>query len=244
MAADASLAFHKVGGPLVAVCGLVGGAGTTTLAYRLARRAAHNSGAPVLVAELQEQAGLAALAGRSGPLALRELARALDAQRPPVPPFVELEGGLRMVASAIPAQSEPASTDALRRVLADARAAHGLVVVDAGVVGLSDHTVLLRAASQVLFTLPATAVALQRAELLATAGMLEAHGAEAAALVAIATQPGRSSELKRIRQLAERHLDRLVLMPHIPRLPDGDHRDDTPLRDTFSALHTLLRKTQ
>src|SRR4051812_36549590 len=41
------LAFDEPGGPLVAVCGLVGGAGASTLALCLARQAAHESAAPV-----------------------------------------------------------------------------------------------------------------------------------------------------------------------------------------------------
>src|SRR5436305_1368767 len=41
------LAFERLGGPLVAVCGLAGGAGTTTLALALARQAARESALPV-----------------------------------------------------------------------------------------------------------------------------------------------------------------------------------------------------
>ena len=42
------LAFDTTGGPLVAICGLVGGAGTTTLALCLGHQAATESDAPVL----------------------------------------------------------------------------------------------------------------------------------------------------------------------------------------------------
>jgi cellulose biosynthesis protein BcsQ len=236
-----SLAFHETGGPLLAVCGLVGGAGASTLAYLLARRAARHSTAPVLLAELHEQGALAALAGAGGPFALRELAHAVDQDRRLGRPFAELPGGLRLVASTEPAIGEAAPAAALARVLADARAAHSLVVVDAGPIGGPDSAVLLRSASHALFVLPTTPLALRRAELLATGGMLAHGGGALATLVAVATRPGRGVQIKQLRRLAERHVDRLLLVPHMPKLAAGDH-DDTRLEDTFAALATLLRR--
>jgi cellulose biosynthesis protein BcsQ len=239
--ADHSLAFHQTAGPLLAVCGLVGGAGASTLAYLLARRAARHSTAPVLLAELHEQAALAALAGCGGPFALRDLARAVDQERQVGRPFAELPNGLRLVASTEPAIGEAAPAAALARVLADARAAHGLVVIDAGPIGGPDSAVLLRSATHVLYALPTTTLALRRAELLAAGGMLARRGGPLATLVAVATRPGRCNQLKQFRRLAERHVDRLLLVPHMPKLAAGDHDDDTRLEDTFAALATLLR---
>jgi hypothetical protein len=240
-AGDATLAFHAAGGPLVVVCGLVGGAGASTLAYLLARRAARHSSVPVLLAELQEQAALAALAGGGGPYALRDLARAVDQQRQVGRPFAELPSGLRLVASGEPAICEPAPTGALARVLADARAAHGLVVVDAGSIGGADSAALLRSASHVLYVLPTTPEALRRGELLATRGLLH-HGEALTALVAVATSPGHRAEIKQLRRLAEHDVERLLLVPHMPGLVDDDHADDTRLENTFVALATLLRR--
>jgi Flp pilus assembly CpaE family ATPase len=242
-AADATLAFHRAGGPLVAVCGLVGGAGASTLAYLLARRAARHSSFPVLLAELQEQAALAALAGGGGPYGLRELARAVDQQRQLGRPFAELPSGLRLVASAEPATCEPAPAAALARVVADARAAHGLVVVDAGPVGGADNAALLRSASHVLYVLPTTLAALRRAELLATGGVLDQGGGALATLVAVATRPSRRAEIKQLRRLAQGRVDRLLLVPHMPGLAVGD-RDDRRLEDTFAALATVLRRSR
>jgi cellulose biosynthesis protein BcsQ len=239
--ADDILAFHQSAGPLLAVCGLVGGAGASTLAYLLARRAARHSTAPVLLAELHEQAALAALAGAGGPFALRDLARGVDQERQLGRPFAELPGGLRLVASTEPAIGEAAPAAALARVLTDARAAHGLVVVDAGPIGGPDSGVLLRAASHVLYVVPTTLLSLRRAELLATGGMLDHGGGALATLVAVATRPGRGVRMKELRQLAERHLDRLLLVPYMPKLAAGDH-DDTRLEDTFAAIATLLRR--
>jgi hypothetical protein len=240
--ADPALAFHAPGGPLVAVCGLVGGAGASTLAYLVARRAARHSTAPVLLAELDDRCALAALVGAAGPLGLRELAQATEQRREVATPFAELPGGLRLVAAARPAAAAP-PTPGVTRVLADARDAHGLVVVDGGQAGGPDSGALLAAASHVLFVLPASAPALRRAELLAAAGVFDRAAGACAALVAVATRPVRLARTKELRRLAERHVDRLLLVPHVPELVAGEHqRVGACLEDTFAALATMLRR--
>ena len=76
------LAFNELGGPLVALCGLTGGAGTSTLALLLARQAAAESSAPVLLTEADPlRPGLAALAGCATPRPLIALAHELDDDR-------------------------------------------------------------------------------------------------------------------------------------------------------------------
>jgi cellulose biosynthesis protein BcsQ len=241
--ATASLAFDNPGGPLVTVCGLVGGAGASTLAYLLARRAARHSRAPVLLAELEQQAGLAALAGTAGPLGLRELAGAVEQKREPARPFAELPGGLRLVASARPAVEPGAPAAGLGRLLEDAREVHGLVVVDAAQLTGPDASTLLEAATHLLFVLPASVPALRRAELLAAGGIFGRTAGTVATLVAVATRPGRSNQVRPLRRLAERHVDRLLLVPHLPELAAGQHdQADARLEDTFAALATLLRR--
>src|SRR4051794_41494591 len=88
-ASACGLAFDQPGGPLVAVCGLAGGAGTSTLALALARQAAHESTAPVLLCETDSSAGgLAAVAHASSRLSLGELATsALSGAALTAPPF-------------------------------------------------------------------------------------------------------------------------------------------------------------
>jgi Flp pilus assembly CpaE family ATPase len=241
--APEDLAFHTPGGPLVAVCGLVGGAGASTLAYLLARRAARHSSAPVLLAELGQQGGLAALAGTAGPLGLRELARAVEEEREPGRAFAELPGGLRLVASGRPAVDAASSTAGLGRLLADAREAHGLVVVDAGQPAAPGINTLLGAAGHLLFALPASVPALRRAELLAAGGIFRRAAGTVTTLVAVATRPGRPDQIRPLRRLAERHVDRLLLVPHLPELAAGQHdQADARLEDTFAALATLLRR--
>jgi pilus assembly protein CpaE len=243
--AEPTLGFHAPGGPVVAVCGLVGGAGASTLAYLLARRAARHSSAPVLLAELEQRAALAALAGTAGSLGLRELAGAVEYERELGRPFAELPGGLRLVASARPAVDAGAAAAGLAALLADAREAHGLVVIDAGQLAGPDSNTLLNAASHVLFALPASVAALRCAELLAAGGIFGRAAGAFATLVAVATRPGRPGQIKPLRRLAERHVDRLLLVPHLPELAAGQHHQaDARLEDTFAALATLLRRAR
>ncbi|MGN6168824.1 MAG: hypothetical protein ACTHQQ_11735, partial [Solirubrobacteraceae bacterium] len=62
-------------GPLLALCGICGGAGASTLAYLIALAAARESTQPVLVADTGgPTGGLAAFAGVEAPRSLPELA--------------------------------------------------------------------------------------------------------------------------------------------------------------------------
>ena len=74
------LAFDTPGGPVVVVCGLHGGAGTSSLAYALAATAALESRAPVLLCESDDVAGdIAHLTRTTSPLSLGALAAAYAA---------------------------------------------------------------------------------------------------------------------------------------------------------------------
>jgi len=233
------LAFHRSGGPLVAVCGLAGGAGTSTLAYLLARRAARHSSVPVLLAELDAATGLAALAGAASPLGLRELAVAVDEGRAPDPPFAEAAGGLRLIATTKPDDSDAVPPEPLARLLEDARTAHGLVVIDAGQ-PTPGNTVLTRA-DQALLCLPATKAGTRRAELQLTAGLLRGLAAGArSALVCSATQPRARAQVRQLRRLAQDRVDRLLLVPHVPQLAAGK-LDEPAFESTLTELATLLR---
>jgi len=65
-------------GPLLAVCGLAGGAGVTTLSYLIALAAVRQWAGPVLVADTGgPSGGLAACAGVEAPRSLGELAEQL-----------------------------------------------------------------------------------------------------------------------------------------------------------------------
>jgi MinD-like ATPase involved in chromosome partitioning or flagellar assembly len=231
--------FNRLGGPLVAVCGLAGGAGTSTLALALARQAARHSSVPVLLTEVSpECGGLAVLAGRAAPLCLRELARQLDAGEQPTETFVELDGGPRLVAGA-PHAAPTVEPEPLRRVLAAARAEHGLVVVDCGQPS-RDQACVLDQASQIVWTLPASPSAIHRARVLFASGVLPPPGAAREALVANAIQPSGSARVRELRRLAEHRCDRLALVPHSRRLAQGDLAGLDDLADAVAAIAGLI----
>jgi Flp pilus assembly CpaE family ATPase len=124
------LAFTEPGAPLVALCGLHGGAGTTTLARLLAEAAAAASPAGRVLA-VEADARAAELARRvraASALSLAELALRPGEQTAPVSQRAD---GLRVLAAVQPASAE-APNSALAAVLAEARAEHALCVVDAG----------------------------------------------------------------------------------------------------------------
>lgn len=242
-AAGVPLAFDATGGPVVAVCGLVGGAGTSTLAYLLASRAARASTIPVLLAGLDGDAGITAMAGTASSCSLRELAHAVDEGRALARPFAELPDGLRVVAAAARGRSVPPPGDALERVLADARELHGLVVIDAGTLLAPESPALLQSATHVLFVMTATVSAVRQAALLAADDVFAAAAGRPTALVAVATHR-LMPPVREVRRLAAAHVDRLLLVPYLDEIVRGrcDHADPS-LEDTFMALATLLRRS-
>lgn len=233
--------FDRLDGPLVAVCGLVGGAGTSTLALALARRAAAHSSVPVLVTETSpERGGLAVLTGRASPLCLRELAGELAAGRQPAQAFVELERGLRLVAAA-PRVAAAAQSDQVAGLLAQARAAHGLVVVDCGQ-GSSDDTWVLDKATHIVWALPASRSAIRRAQVLLAAGVLPPPGRSREALVASALQPAARGTVRQLRRLADQRCERLVLVAHSARLAAGDLGGLDDLGNAIGVIAGLIRE--
>jgi MinD-like ATPase involved in chromosome partitioning or flagellar assembly len=142
---ECGLAFDELGGPVVAVCGMTGGAGTTTIASCLARRAAAESAAPVLLTESDHhRSGLAVLARCATAHSLAELALRVSEDEIPAEPFVELAPGLRLIA-AEPRTAARADAPVLCALLRDAREAHGLVVVDCGTDVTAGNPVLAQA---------------------------------------------------------------------------------------------------
>jgi MinD-like ATPase involved in chromosome partitioning or flagellar assembly len=237
----APLAFDRPGGPLVAVCGLVPGAGTSTLAYALAERAVRDSAVPVLACEADPTAGgLAALAGAASSSSFSELAVSVAEGRPLAAPFATLPSGLRLIATP-PRRKELAGAAALR-LLRDARAAHGLVVVDCGSVARPEALPALELATHLLWTLPATPLGVRRARL-SLATLAPQLTATVEAVVAVATAPTAGLRAAELRELAQSRCDRLVLVPHTPSLlerPDASPAEE--LTATLVDLSTLLRR--
>ena len=98
--------------------------------------------------------------------------------RAPAEPFVEIEPGLRLVASAPRARRRRRSPSTLSALIREAQAAHGLVVVDCGTSWVTARPVL-DAATHILWTLTASRDAVARARLLLASDALPTPGRRA-----------------------------------------------------------------
>jgi MinD-like ATPase involved in chromosome partitioning or flagellar assembly len=242
LATSCGLAFDVPGGPLVAVCALVGGSGASTLAFALAQQAARESSAPVLLAESDaRRAGLALLAGQASPLCLLRLARDVADGRAPHRPFIELDAGLRMIASAPHPVAAPDPAD-VRALLRDARAAHGVVIVDCGTAWAEARPVL-EEATHIVWTVTAEHTAVARARVLFASEALPPQGRSREILVALRLERGRRASVRALRRLASQRCERLVLAAQSDALPDGEvPATDSRLGRTLTGLaHTLRR---
>jgi MinD-like ATPase involved in chromosome partitioning or flagellar assembly len=241
--AATGLVFDEPGGPLVAVCGLVGGAGTSTLTLLLARAAAAGSGAPVLLTEDDPlHAGLAVLAGRATPHALLELAQRVADDAAPAETFVELEPGLRLVA-AVPQHAPAADPDAVRSLLGEARAAHGLVIVDCGTSWSADSPALA-AATHILWSIPATRGGLASARALLDSDGMPPAGRVPEVLVATARTPRPGVSVRALRRLAAQRCERLALIPHSDVVARGERVDDHAVMRALAGLAPTLRSSR
>ncbi len=158
------LCFDASGGPLAAVCGLCGGAGASTLAYTLAAAAASRSTQPVLACETSGiTGGLALYARAHARVSLAEAANQLAAGAPPAGLVANSPEQVRILGSrpSAPVRADPA---ALARILAEARAAGGLVVLDCGTASHEVDRRVLALATHVLWVMPATVSGIARSE--------------------------------------------------------------------------------
>ena len=242
VATSHGLRFDQLGGPLVAVCGLVGGSGASTLAFALARQAARESTAPVLLAEADaRRSGLAVVAGTTTRLALSDLARQVADGHTPREPFVELEDGVRLVASAPRRVTEPAPAQ-LDALLHDARAAHGLVIVDCGAAWATADRVL-DAATHIIWTVTASRAAVERARRLMASDALPTPGRYREVLVGVAANRRTRASVRELRRLAGDRCDRVVFAPHSEALARGDLAEaSAALGRALAAIGRVLRR--
>ena len=230
------LAFDRTGGPLVAICGLAGGAGTTTLALMLAREVAAESSAPVLLTELAAASGgLAAATGQAGPASLGALAWRVADGDVPQETFVELAPRLRLIATT-PAMHPSPDPDALRALLEQARAAHGLTVLDCGSDPVAARAVS-RHASHIVWTLPATPAGVARARALLASDVAPPPGGARELLAAVARNHQPKVRVRTLRQLARPRCDRVVLIPPSRTLDACD----PAIAAALTALATTIR---
>jgi Flp pilus assembly CpaE family ATPase len=207
-------AFNGLG-PLLAVCGLCGGAGATTLAYLVARHCARDTKCPILVCDTGgPSAGLAAYAGVESPRSLTGVADALaDGDSLAEGVFVEVDRGLRVVTRR-PGPDGEYDQRSLRRVLCDAREAHALTVVDCGTLTRSADLSALAAATHIAWVVPATESALTRARRIAAAPPRIPGRPEL--IVARRDMSETRAPTSDLKQLATDRGAALVLAPHVP----------------------------
>jgi hypothetical protein len=96
----------------------------------------------------------------------------------------------------------------------------------------------LAAATHVLFVMPATAAGLERAEQLLAAELGPRHSL---ALVAV-SPAAKALRARELRRLAERHVERLVFVPHIAAFGRGEP-GAAELELTLAAIATALRRS-
>jgi Flp pilus assembly CpaE family ATPase len=207
------LAFDTADGPLVAICGLCGGAGASTLAYTLAAAAAERSTQPVFACETSGITGGLALYARAQPgLSLTEAANQVAAGTPPSALVVSSPERVRVLGSR-PALVERCDPDGVERIVSEARAAGGLVVLDCGTADHEVDRVALGASSHVLWVIPATASGIARGEQALRLLAEFARGEQA--LVARLERNEHAAPVSRLAALATRWELELILFPHV-----------------------------
>jgi MinD-like ATPase involved in chromosome partitioning or flagellar assembly len=207
------LSFRDAPGPLVAVAGLCGGAGASTLAYLIAATAAVQSTAPVLVADAGgPTGGLAAYAGVRAPRTLAAVSERLAAGEALTGRlWAEGEHRLRVLANQ-PEFTVQGDREQIRRVLTDARAVHGLTVVDVGTLARAADQAALAVATHVVWVLPASMAGVLRA-----GGVLGRVAALSVpeVMVARAEPDVRRAPLRALADLADGRRAPLVMMPAV-----------------------------
>jgi Flp pilus assembly CpaE family ATPase len=225
-------------GRVVAVCGLGGGAGTTTLAYLVALHASRRSARPILACDAGGPgAALAAAAGSSSPLSLaaasEAIARGLLERRP----FASLSPTLRLIARP-PQLADDFDREGLATLIAHARAAHALVVCDCGTLQRPIERELAAAADRIAWVTHASAVGIRAAE--AALASLAALRCNREVLVARAMH-GSRAERRALLALAEDHAAPLVLVPSLPEVAARVEVGLGRLASELEAIEEALR---
>jgi cellulose biosynthesis protein BcsQ len=211
----------QIGGPLVAVCGVCGGAGASTLAYLIACSAvaggAQAGAAPVLLGDANPAtAGLSLYAGAESRYSLDELGDQLAAgQLDGESMIVRTTDGVRLIATG-PRQRADGNPGAIARILRDASQTHALTVIDCGTLAGGTGRHVLSLATHVLWVVPATDVGVMYAQRALAAVPARLDGAEV--LVARRDVLGRRAPTRALTRLADGRRAPLVLVPHVEDL--------------------------
>lgn len=233
------LCFTQTPGPLLAVVGLCGGAGASTIAYLTAATAAVQSSVPVLVCDTGgPTAGLAVYAGVKACRTLADAAELVGCAEPLTGGlFAVDEHGLRVIAGDPQFTVDPEKAG-VQRVLNDAREAHGLTVLDGGTLARASDQAALGVATHVAWVLPASESAVSRAR-----RVLDRIAPLSRPELLVARSDGAKAPIGALRELADHRRAPLVLMPGVPDfldMPVLDIAAEAAL--TLQAIGGLLRR--
>ena len=207
-------------GPLLAVCGLCGGAGASTLAYLTALAAARRDDRAVLVADTGgPTAGISHYAGVRAPRSLTEAAEHVHAGLPAGELIARTADGLRVLATA-PTLTSTCSREGVELLLEHARNRYALTVIDCGTLAREADQIALATATHVAWVLPATAGAVTRGRQLLDA--ITPHRSGREFLVARHHPRERRRTLRELRALARDRHAPLILLPSVPELARCD----------------------
>jgi Flp pilus assembly CpaE family ATPase len=203
-------------GPLLAVCGLCGGAGASALAYLTALAAARRGNGAVLVADTGgPTAGISHYAGVQAPRSLTEAAEQVQAGLPTGQLIASTSDGLRVLATT-PKLTSTCSREGVDLLLAHARERYTLTVIDCGTLAREADQIALASATHVAWVLPATTDALNRGSQLLDA--IAPHPSGRELLLARQEPSDRRRALGELRDLARERRAPLILLPSLPEL--------------------------
>ena len=228
-------------GPLLAVCGLCGGAGASTLAYLVALAEASRGRDSVLVGDTGgPSGGLACYAGVEAPRSLIEVGERVGAGLPAGQLVAITREGLRVLATG-PRFTPQCVRGGVELLLDHARERYALTVMDCGTLAREADQVALAHASHVAWVLPATTGAIRRARRVLEAVSPHLLGGEL--IVARHHERERKAPLRELRRLAERRHATLVLLPTLPDLATADATAALEIAQvSLQAIHGALAR--
>ena len=235
--------------PLLAVCGLGGGAGASTLSYLIARYAVTSGRGNVIVCDTGGPAGgLAACTSVESAWSLTEASNRLadDLSLADGLYAVDDVAGapgreLRVIATG-PRFSSSGDPAALEALLAMTRsdAVHALTVVDCGTLQRAADRIALRCASHVAWVMPATASGIRRGERVLT--QIRPRPTHRELLVARRDRRQATPGLRALEALARQRNAPLVLMPDVPDVLDDAPRALEQAQVTLQAILGVLQR--
>ena len=226
-------------GPLLAVCGLCGGAGASTLAYLTALAAARSSTGAVLLADTGGPSdGISRYAGVETPRSLSEVSELLAAGLPVGQLLATTRDGLRVLATG-PRLAADCARDGIELLLDHARRRYALTVIDCGTLARQADQIALAKASHVAWVLPATAGAVDRGR--KTLDALAPHPSGREMLLARHMPSDRRRTMRGLRGLARERRTPLILLPALPEITAGNpttllETAQVPLQAILGAL--------